>query len=67
MEGIKVNYKNLHRGNDMRCQGFMLEVDTQSLVLQCIEYEDLRGDKDLEKDEDMIKYFRQVIKRRMKE
>ena len=42
----------------MRCQGCMLELDTQSNVLQCIEYEDLRGDKDLEKDEDMIKYFR---------
>jgi hypothetical protein len=35
------------------------------LLLQCIEYEDLRGDMDLEKDKDMIKYFRQVPKRRM--
>ena len=67
VEGIKGNYKNLHKGKDMRCQGCMLEVDTQSHVLQCIEYEDLRRDKNLEKDEDMIKYFRQVIKRRMKE
>ena len=60
-------YKNLHKGKDMRCQGCMLEVDTQSHVLHCIEYEDLRGDMDLEKDEDMVKYFREVLKRRMKE
>ena len=45
----------------------MLEVDTQSHVLQCMEYKDLRGDMDLEKDEDMVKYFREVLKRRMKE
>ena len=67
VEGIKGNYKNLHKGKDMRCQGCMLEVDTQSHVLQCMEYEDLRGDMDLEKDEDMVKYFREVLKRRMKE
>ena len=67
VEGIKGNYKNLHRGKDMRCQGCMLEVDTQSHVLHCIEYEDLRGDMDMEKDEDMVKYFREVLKRRMKE
>ena len=59
VEGIK--------GKDMRCQGCMLEVDTQSHVFQCMEYEDLRGDMDLEKDEDMVKYFREVLKRRMKE
>jgi hypothetical protein len=32
-----------------------------------MEYKDLRGDMDLEKDEDMVKYFREVLKRRMKE
>jgi hypothetical protein len=26
-----------------------------------------QGDMDLEKDEDMVKYFREVLKRRMKE
>ena len=57
MERNKGNYKNLHRGEDMRCQGCMLEVDMQSHVLQCMEYEDQRGDMDLKKDEDMIKYF----------
>ena len=67
VEGIKGNYKNLHKGKDMRCQGCMLEVDTQSHVSQCIEYKDLSGDMDLEKDEDMVKYFREVLNRRMKE
>jgi hypothetical protein len=32
-----------------------------------MEYEDLRGDMDLEKDEDMVKHFRQMLKRMMKE
>ena len=34
VEGIKGNYEDLHRGKDMRCQWCMLEVDTQSHVLQ---------------------------------
>ena len=66
VEGIKGNFKNLHRGKDMRCQGCMLEVDLQSHVLQCREYEDLRVDMDMEKDGDIIRYFRKVLKRRMK-
>ena len=67
VEGIKGNFKNLYRGNDLRCQGCRQEVDTQSHVLQCMEYEDLREDMDMKKDDDMIKYFRKVLKRRMKE
>jgi hypothetical protein len=45
----------------------MLLVDTQSHVLHCTEYKDLRGDMDLEKDEDMVKYFREGFKRKMKD
>ena len=67
VEGIKGNFKNLYRGNDLRCQGCRQEVDTQSHVLQCMEYEDLREDMDMKKDDDMIKYFRKVLNRRMKE
>ena len=44
-----------------------MEVDTQSHVLVCEAYRDLREDKVLCSDEGMIEYFRQVIKRRMKE
>ena len=51
----------------MRCAGSMMEVDTQSHMLLCNEYGDLREDKDLSKDMDLVAYFRQVIKRRMKE
>ena len=57
------------RGDEGQLRGVnpgLLEVDTQSHVLQCTEYGDLRVDKDLKKDEDM-KYFSQLIKRRMKE
>jgi hypothetical protein len=67
LEGFKANFKNMHKGKDMRCEGCKLEVDTQAHVLLCTEYGDLRDNKDLRKDEDMITYFRQVLKRRMKE
>ena len=55
VEGTKGSYKNSHRGKEMRCHGCRLLGDTQSHVLQCIEYGDLKGDMDLKKDKDMIK------------
>ena len=42
----------------------MLEVNMQSHALQCSKYQDLRVDMVLEKDGDMIRYFRKVLKRR---
>ena len=38
-------------------------MDTQSNVLSCEAYGDLREDKVLSSDEGRIEYFRQVIKR----
>ena len=67
LEGIKGNHKNMYRDKDMQCGGCCMEVDTQSHVLVCEAYRDLREDKVLCSDEGMIEYFRQVIKRRMKE
>ena len=67
LEGIKGNHKNMHRDQDMKCGGCNMELDTQSHVLSCEAYRDLSEDKVLSSDEGMIEYFRQVIKRRMKE
>ena len=58
----------MHKGKDMRCERCKLKGDTQSHVLLCCMGTGyLRDNKDLRKDEDMITYFRQVLKRRMKE
>ena len=67
LEGIKGNHKNMYRDQDMKCGGCNMELDTQSHVLSCEAYRDLREDKVLSSDEGMIEYFRQVINRRMKE
>ena len=67
LEGFKGNHKNMYKGKDMQCEGCSMEVDTQSHVLVCEAYKDLREDKVLSSDEGVINYFRQVIKRRMKE
>ena len=58
LEGIKGNHKNMYRDKDMQCGGCCMEVDTQSHVLVCEAYRDLREDKVLCSDEGMIEYFR---------
>ena len=67
LEGIKANHKNMYKGKDMRCEGCKQDIDTQSHVLVCNTYSDLRVDMDLSDEDDMIGYFRKVLKRRMKE
>ena len=41
--------------------------DTQQQVLACSGYAQLREDKDLSKDTDLVRYFAQVIKIRLEE
>ena len=41
--------------------------DTQEHVLICPAYEQLRVDKDLSKDKDLVTYFRSVLQLRAKE
>ena len=67
LEGFKANYKNMYKGKYMRCEGCKLAIDTQSHVLVCNEYGDLRVDQDLSNDDAMIAYYRKVLKRRMEE
>ena len=52
-EVIKGDHKNMYRGGDITCQGCKEQVDTQSHVLTCGSYEDLRITKDLSRDEDL--------------
>ena len=39
--------------------------DTQTHIMICPGYADLRLDKNLEEDKDLVKYFSQVIKKRL--
>ena len=39
--------------------------DTQTHIMICPLYADLRMDKNLEEDKDLVKYFSQVIKKRL--
>ena len=57
----------MYKGKDMRCEGCKQDIDTQSHVLVCNTYSDLRVNMDLSDEDDMIGYFRKVLKRRMKE
>ena len=67
VEGIKGNFKNRFRNSDMQCQGCKSMEDSQLHVLVCGAYGDLRVGKDLEKDSDMVEYFREVVRRRVLE
>ena len=66
-EGIKGNFKNRFKNSDLQCQGCKSMEDSQLHVLVCGAYGDLRVGKDLEKDSDMVDYFREVVRRRVLE
>ena len=44
--------------------GLSVSRDTQQHVMECEAYDDLRLGKDLDSDQDLVDYFRQVIARR---
>ena len=67
VEGIKGNFKNRFRNSDIQCQGCKSVEDSQLHVLVFRAYGDLRVGKDLEKDSDMVDYFREVVRRRVLE
>ena len=59
---IQMNFKGdpRYRENKWKCVGCG-EIDSQEHVISCSAYAHLRTDKDLKKDIDIIKYFKQVI------
>ena len=67
LEGFKGNFRNKYKDGDMRCEGCLQDEDTQPHVMLCTAYEDIRGSKDMSKDEDIVEYFREVLVRRFKE
>ena len=67
VKGIKGNFKNRFRNSDIQYQGCKSVEDSQLHVLVCGAYGDLRVGKDLEKDSDMVDFFREVVRRRVLE
>ena len=47
--------------------GCGLEVDYQAHSMTCPAYDDLREGLDMEKDQDLVSYFRMIMKRRSEE
>ena len=65
---VGMNFKNDkdHRKTGWSCPD-CAEPDTQEHVLACSKYALMREDKDLEKDMDLVEYFKEVITHRLKQ
>ena len=68
MVECKGNMKGQFKDGDYTCPGCNVigSVEDQSHILRCSAYEDYRQGLDLAKNEDLIKYFRKVMIKRMK-
>ena len=66
VRSVKMNYpSDQHfRDNLWECQHCSY-IDTQShIILTCPAYEDLRVNKDLESDKDLVQFFKEVLDKR---
>ena len=65
----KMNYLNdpKFKSEQWRCDDCMSCVDSQSHILYCPAYQYLREGKSLKSDQDIVDYFRQVMKLRLKD
>ena len=68
MMEFKFNYKNDKKNSSelWNCDSCQSAIETQDHILWCPAYTSLRADKSLDNDEDLIKYFTQVMKIREK-
>ena len=68
MVELKANMKGSYKDGDFSCLGCgnKSTIDYQSHVMRCPAFSELREGLDFEKDEDLVKYFREVMMRRMK-
>ena len=59
---VKMNYpSDEHNKKQLWQCAHCTRIDTQTHIKNCPEYEHLRFDKDLNNDNDLVTYFRQVI------
>ena len=65
----KMNYLNdpVYKSEQWRCDDCLSCVDSQSHILYCPAYQYLREGKSLKSDQDIVDYFREVVKIRLKD
>ena len=68
MLDVKFNYKNVpgHRAKLWLCDSCETSIDSQSHILWCPSYAELREGKDIRSDKDLINYVKSVMKIRDK-
>ena len=64
MTNVKFNYKNdkNNRQELWRCDSCQSAIDTQSHILWCPSYKELRNGKDINNDRDLVSYIQNVMK-----
>ena len=62
MVDIKMNYYAKYTEDLWRCDSCLSAIETQSHVLYCPAYTELRKGKNLESNEDLTEYFKKVLK-----
>ena len=69
MVDFKANFKKdkKYKAENWVCDACNIEIETQSHVLECSEYRELRGDKKLEEMGEIVTYFQKVLKIRLEE
>ena len=65
---IKRNFRHdqVYTAELWKCDSCKTNIDTQSHMLWCEAYKELRTDKDLQSDRDLTKYIQEVLEIRMK-
>ena len=68
MTNVKFNYKNDQNYSRelWKCDSCMSAIETQSHILYCPAYQELREGKSIDNDEDLVKYISEVFKIRDK-
>ena len=63
MTNVKFNYKNDKKNREelWRCDSCKSTIDTQSHILWCPSYKELRAGKDINNDKDLVDYILKVI------
>ena len=63
MINCKYNFKSSPENEQKlwQCDSCQRQIETQSHMMSCPAYENFRSDKDLNCDEDLVKYFKQVL------
>ena len=60
---VKENFKNMYkkRTNGLKCDSCLTQVETQAQVLVCPAYDKLREGLQLNNQDDLVKYYREVL------